>query len=61
MREGDSLTLWVNTQGDSHFYFGDKKLGQIQDETFGEAFLAIWLSERTSEPELRQGLLGLRQ
>ncbi|QYK14337.1 chalcone isomerase family protein [Shewanella rhizosphaerae] len=61
VREGDSLTLWVNSQGDSYFYFGDKPLGQIQDRTFGEAFLAIWLSERTSEPELRQGLLGLRQ
>ncbi|MCG9722801.1 chalcone isomerase family protein [Shewanella sp. Isolate7] len=61
VRQGDSLTLWVNSQGDSHFYFGDEELGQIQDQTFGEAFLAIWLSERTSEPELRQGLLGLRQ
>lgn len=34
-------------------------LGQINDTAFGEYFLSIWLSERTTEPKLRKKLLAL--
>lgn len=58
---GDRLTLLVNQSGMSQFYLADQLIGQIDDPRFGEAFLAIWLSENTSEPKLRQQLLGLSQ
>ncbi|MCZ4336626.1 chalcone isomerase family protein [Shewanella colwelliana] len=58
---GDVLTLVVADNGLSHFYFGDNLLGVIEQPDFGEAFLSIWLSEKTSEPELRRQLLGLSQ
>ncbi|QPB83235.1 hypothetical protein CWC22_009625 [Pseudoalteromonas rubra] len=35
-------------------------LGAINDQAFGPAFLAIWLSEKTTEPKLREQLIGKR-
>ncbi|TMP35949.1 hypothetical protein [Pseudoalteromonas rubra] len=35
-------------------------LGAIKDSAFGPAFLGIWLSEKTTEPELRKQLIGRR-
>lgn len=35
-------------------------LGAINDRAFGPAFLAIWLSEKTTEPKLREQLIGKR-
>jgi hypothetical protein len=42
------------------FYEQDKEIGQIND-VLARAFFAIWLDPRTSEPSLRQSLLGLSQ
>ncbi|WP_047047772.1 chalcone isomerase family protein [Vibrio mexicanus] len=56
---GDALTLKTDETGVSQFYFGDQSLGKIQDPEFGDAFLSIWLSQNTTEPELRKQLLGL--
>ncbi len=42
------------------FYDQDKEIGQIND-ALARAFFAIWLDPRTSEPSLRQSLLGLNQ
>ncbi|MBD1575776.1 hypothetical protein HC723_04820 [Vibrio sp. S11_S32] len=61
---GNQLTLLVNPQGVSTFYFAShathsvKAMGSIKDVDFGPAFLSIWLSPKTSEPKLRQQLLG---
>jgi hypothetical protein len=57
---GDMLTLLVSPEQYSEFYLSDRLIGTVQDPRFGEAFLAIWLSEQTSEPKLRQKLLGER-
>ncbi len=56
---GDSLTLVVTSAGISEFYFGERYIGTVDDKTFGNAFLNIWLSEKTAEPKLRKQLLGL--
>ena len=56
---GNTLTLLVQADGHSQFYFNDNVIGTIQDSYFADAFLSIWLSEKTSQPELRQQLLGL--
>ncbi|MFC3032054.1 chalcone isomerase family protein [Pseudoalteromonas fenneropenaei] len=58
VKEGDSLLLYVEASGASHFYFNQQQLGDMADSEFGEEFLAIWLGEQTSEPGLRSQLLG---
>ncbi|WP_286235171.1 chalcone isomerase family protein [Thalassotalea sediminis] len=54
---GDSLSLLDDNQS-SHFYFNGELLGTIEDTKFAEIFLAIWLSEKTSQPLLRKRLIG---
>ncbi|MBT9566953.1 MAG: chalcone isomerase family protein [Thiobacillus sp.] len=39
------------------FYYGTRKLGQINDEAFAEAFFGIWLNPATRAPDLRAQLL----
>lgn len=39
------------------FYSGTRKLGQIDDEAFADAFFGIWLNPSTSAPALRAQLL----
>ena len=56
--EGISLT-GVNTDGgEAVFYKNDVEIGRIKDREFSRAFFGIWLSEKTSEPDLRRKLLG---
>jgi hypothetical protein len=44
-----------NSEGKSLDY---QLLGSINEPTFGDYFLSIWLSEKTSEPKLRKKLIG---
>lgn len=57
IKDGDKLSLLLS-KAESHFYFNQKYLGQIAGEEFGSIFLQIWLSEKTSQPELKSKLLG---
>lgn len=57
IKKGDSLSLLIQ-QKRSVFYFNKQYIGVINDAQFGQLFLAIWLSENTSEPSLRHELLG---
>lgn len=57
IKAGNSLSLWVKPNT-SEFYFNNQYIGAIDDDSFGELFLAIWLSPETSQPKLRQQLLG---
>ncbi|MFC4700365.1 chalcone isomerase family protein [Glaciecola siphonariae] len=56
--EGQTLTGIVDDKQHSHFYFNDNKMGTIEDPEFTKWFFNIWLSEDTSQPKLRQKLLG---
>ena len=60
IKAGDSLALFVR-QNHSSFYFNNKFLGDINDPRFGQVFIDIWLSEQTSQPELRRALLGINK
>ncbi len=55
---GDELLLLVPPSGVSLFYYNGELRGEIGDPAFAPAFLAIWLSTETREPELRRQLLG---
>lgn len=57
IKEGDSLSLLIH-QGRSIFYFNKQYIGVINEPEFGQVFLAIWLSKNTSQPKLRNKLLG---
>lgn len=59
VEKGDRL-IGVRTPGAGvTFYSGTRKLGQIRDEAFADAFFGIWLSPATRAPDLRAQLLKL--
>ena len=43
------------------FYFNEQLIGSINDHQLADAFLAIWLSPNTSEPDLRKQLIGMKK
>jgi hypothetical protein len=51
IRDGDAGTL---------FYKDGVFIGAVGDREFTDRFFAIWLAPDTSEPRLRERLLGLR-
>lgn len=57
IRKNDTLTLVVSANK-SVFFHNGTLIGDIQEKHFGQVFLDIWLSEETSQPKLRQELLG---
>ena len=60
IKDGDSLSLLV-VEGKSVFYFNQEYVGAINDQNFGQMFIDIWLSENTSQPDLRRELLEPKQ
>jgi hypothetical protein len=57
VESGDRL-IGVRVPGaGAAFYSGTRKLGQIDDETFADAFFGIWLHPATRAPDLRTRLL----
>lgn len=60
VHKGVSLTGFKDKNGHTQFYHNEKWIGQVTDPQFTIRFFAIWLAENTSEPKLRQQLLGAR-
>ena len=58
IKDGDTLSLYVSNNK-SAFYFNNNFIGEINRSDFSQLFLDIWLSENTSEPDLRRELLGV--
>lgn len=58
VKEGESITGIVDENRVSHFYYNNQLLGKVHDKEFSKWFFDIWLSENTSEPEMRADLLG---
>ena len=56
---GDSLTGVNVPKRGVQFYQNGKLIGSIDDIAFSRAFFGIWLNPETSEPALRQQLLGI--
>jgi hypothetical protein len=60
VKKGDVL-VGVSVPGkEARFYAADRFIAAVPDAEFAKAFFDIWLSDKTSEPKLRQRLLGLR-
>lgn len=61
VQAGTRLTgVYLPGQG-ARFFLGQALLREVKDLQFAQAFFAIWLDPRTSNPELRQQLLGMAQ
>ncbi len=58
IRPGDRL-VGVSLPGrEARFYSQDRFLGTVADPEFARAFFGIWLDPSTSEPALREQMLG---
>ena len=56
--EGKSLIGIYHPKFGTSFYDGRRKIGHMPDREFGRWFFGIWLSKKTSAPDLRAQLLG---
>ena len=54
---GDQLIGIKTANNDGVFFYNKKRIGKINDEKLVDSFFDIWLSEKTSHPELRKKLL----
>lgn len=58
VQKGDRL-LGVHRPGEGAFFWLNGQMrGELRDAQFARLFFGIWLSPQTSEPALRQALLG---
>jgi Chalcone isomerase-like len=58
VKEGDRLTGVVTAARTSKFFHNGAFRGEIADSAFTDAFFAIWLGEKSSQPRVRNLLLG---
>lgn len=59
VNDGDSILFNVDELGNTRFYFNDDYIGSLNEQSFSSAFAAIWLSEDTLKPKLRNQLVGI--
>lgn len=60
VKPGDRLT-GVQRPGEAALFFvNGEPRGEVRDAEFTRLFFGIWLSPRTSQPRLREALLGTR-
>jgi hypothetical protein len=58
LEKGDTLVFVVYNDESNEFFHNDRSLGRVNQPSFAQDFLAIWLSPNTSQPELRAQLIG---
>lgn len=56
--KGDRITGVQRPQEAARFFHNGASRGELRDAEFTRRFFGIWLSPQTSEPKLRQSLLG---
>ena len=59
VQAGDRITFVHRPGEGARFHLNGRLSGEVRDATFARLFAGIWLSPRTSEPQLRSALLGL--
>ena len=60
VKDGDRLTGVQRPGVTTRFFLNGRFRGEVADAEFTRLFFGIWLSPRTSEPRLRELLLGGR-
>ena len=58
VKEGDRLTGVVTPARTAKFFFNGAYRGEVSDPLFTDAFFGIWLNEKSSQPRMRNQLLG---
>lgn len=58
VRRGDRITGVHLPGSGARFYLNDRLLGEVAEDRFSRRFFGIWLSERTSQPRMREALLA---
>lgn len=58
VKAGDQLSGIYQPGAGAVFQMGGQVVGEVKDPEFSRLFFGIWLSPRTSEPALRQALIG---
>ena len=58
VKAGDRLTGLYRPEGEARFFHNGQDRGTVRDGEFARRFFGIWLAEATSEPALRDRLLG---
>lgn len=53
---GDRITALQKDRTTTVFYYNGKKLGKITDPEFAKSFFGIWLSPKSSEPNMQRQL-----
>jgi len=61
IRRGETLSLQVEDDLSSSFYYNSNYLGNINNPEFTQAFLSIWLSSNSSYPEVQAQLVGMNK
>jgi hypothetical protein len=59
VRAGDRITGLYQRPDHCEFFYQGRPTAQVGDAEFARLFFGIWLSPRTSAPDLRAALLGL--
>ena len=60
VKAGDRLTGVQQPDGLTRFFHNGERRGEVRDAEFTRRFFGIWLGETSSEPALRDTLLGRR-
>jgi hypothetical protein len=60
VRKGDRITGLQIPGEMARFWLNGQPRGELRDAEFTRLFFGIWLSPRTSQPRLREALLGSR-
>jgi Chalcone isomerase-like len=58
VKKGDALLGIHRPDGSASFSLNGKPIGDVRDEDFTRLFFGIWLSAKTSEPKMRNELIG---
>jgi len=58
VKKGDNITGVYKDPAACSFYKNDNLIGQINNKQFCDAFFDIWFGEKTSQPALRNQLIG---
>ena len=61
VKAGDRLTGLQQPGLGARFFLNGKPVGEVRDAEFTRLFFGIWLSPRSSQPALRDALLGARR